>query len=94
MPKPTASSCVPASPFESAGASLDVYGPPPPTESLDDCFRRFVSPPYFPVGIDDLCAQFREHSCDDALSGADSSRQHNDVHGPCGTLSRPEGQKP
>jgi phosphoribosyl 1,2-cyclic phosphodiesterase len=36
------------------GARLDVYGPPPETMSLEEAFRDFLRPPFFPVEIDDL----------------------------------------
>lgn len=43
------------------GARLDIYGPPQTGESLDDAFRRFICPPYFPVTIDELYGQIRFH---------------------------------
>lgn len=60
-------------PVLAEGASLDVYGPPPPTGSLRDCFDTFVSPPFFPVGIDELPGSIRFHDvsdCDLAIGDA------------------------
>ena len=41
-------------PVLAEGASFEVYGPPTPDCSLAECFETFVSPPYFPVSIDQL----------------------------------------
>lgn len=48
-------------PVLAAGASFDVYGPPPPKGTLEECFRQFVSPPYFPVSVDQLEGSIRFH---------------------------------
>lgn len=48
-------------PVLAPGASFDVYGPPLPDQSLADCFNTFVSPPYFPVSIDDLPGRIEFH---------------------------------
>lgn len=42
------------SPLLCPGARLDLYGPAQEHSSLEDTVRSFVSPPYFPVGIDAL----------------------------------------
>lgn len=36
------------------GASFTVYGPPPGDSTLEECFRQFIAPPYFPVNVGDL----------------------------------------
>jgi phosphoribosyl 1,2-cyclic phosphodiesterase len=41
------------------GARLDIYGPPQDGETLEAAFRRFVSPPYFPVTLEQLYGQIR-----------------------------------
>ena len=33
------------------GAQFDVYGPPQESGSLDEAFRQFVRPPFFPVTV-------------------------------------------
>jgi ribonuclease BN (tRNA processing enzyme) len=48
-------------PILAAGAELDIYGPPQNGESLEDAFRRFVCPPYFPVTLEDLHGRIRFH---------------------------------
>jgi len=49
------------------GAHLDVYGPAPDDgRSLGDAVRTFVTPPFFPVGVDDLPAEIVFH---DAVPG-------------------------
>jgi ribonuclease BN (tRNA processing enzyme) len=49
------------SPLLVEGASLSVYGPPQEVEDLAAAVRRFVRPPYFPVGIDDLPGEITFH---------------------------------
>ncbi len=49
------------SPLLVDGASLDVYGPSQEVEDLESAVRRFVRPPYFPVGIDDLPGEITFH---------------------------------
>lgn len=46
-------------PVLSAGAKLDIYGPRQAGESLEQAFRGFVCPPYFPVTIEELYGQIR-----------------------------------
>jgi phosphoribosyl 1,2-cyclic phosphodiesterase len=36
------------------GARLQVFGAAPDGRRLEDCFRTFMSPPFFPISIDDL----------------------------------------
>ena len=43
------------------GSSLDFYGPPQEDASLETTVRKFISPPYFPVGIDDLPGEITFH---------------------------------
>lgn len=55
-------------PVLQAGASLDVYGPPPEAggaRSLADCFEQFICPPLFPVCIEDLPGDIRFHTVRD-----------------------------
>ena len=47
------------------GASFDVYGPPTPDCSLAECFETFVSPPFFPVSINDLPGRVAFHDAVD-----------------------------
>jgi len=52
------------------GSSLDVYGPPPDppgTCAIDECFDRFISPPLFPVTLDDLPGEIRFHTVRDSV---------------------------
>lgn len=42
-------------------SSLDLYGPVQESGSLEATVRGFLSPPYFPVGIDDLPGQLNFH---------------------------------
>lgn len=37
-----------------SGSRLDIYGPPPDDRSLEEAFRQFLQPPFFPVEIDAL----------------------------------------
>lgn len=53
-------------PVLAAGASLDVYGPPPPDGTLEQCFKTFVAPPYFPVCIDELPGSITFHDVTDS----------------------------
>lgn len=43
------------------GAQLDVYGPPPEGMSLEQAFRAFVRPPFFPVEIEALNGEITFH---------------------------------
>jgi phosphoribosyl 1,2-cyclic phosphodiesterase len=52
-------------PILTAGAELDIYGPPQDGESLEAAFRRFVCPPYFPVTIEELHGRIRFHDVAD-----------------------------
>lgn len=52
-------------PILASGAELDVYGPPQEGESLEDAFRRFVCPPYFPVTIEEIQGRIRFHDVAD-----------------------------
>ncbi len=47
------------------GASFDVYGPGPEGQTLAECFETFVSPPYFPVNINDLPGTISFHDVGD-----------------------------
>ncbi|MCU1345819.1 MAG: hypothetical protein JWL70_2085 [Acidimicrobiia bacterium] len=47
------------------GSQLDVYGPSNETGSLAESFRRFVSPPLFPIELDTLPGSIRLHECAD-----------------------------
>lgn len=48
-------------PILASGARLDVYGPTQDGESLNEAFRRFICPPYFPVTIDQLYGKIQFH---------------------------------
>ena len=55
------------------GASFDVYGPPLPDQTLEECFSTFVSPPYFPVSIQQLPGTIRFHDvCDTEIGVGDA----------------------
>lgn len=43
------------------GSRLDLYGPAQDGHSLEDAVRKFISPPYFPVGIDELPGEIHFH---------------------------------
>lgn len=47
------------------GARFDVYGPPQQAGSLDDAFRHFIRPPYFPVTVEELYGQMAFHDAAD-----------------------------
>jgi phosphoribosyl 1,2-cyclic phosphodiesterase len=49
------------------GAELDIFGPRQSGESLADAFERFLSPPFFPVSIDDLPGVIRFHEVSDSM---------------------------
>jgi len=49
------------SPLLAPGARLDLYGPTQEPEDLEEVVRRFIVPPYFPVGIDDLPGEIVFH---------------------------------
>jgi phosphoribosyl 1,2-cyclic phosphodiesterase len=53
------------------GARLDVYGPPPEDMSLEEAFRQFLRPPFFPVEIDALNGEIVFHDLldDDVVVG-------------------------
>lgn len=61
-------------PVLAAGASLDVYGPPVPGSTLHECFRSFVAPPYFPVGIDELPGRITFHDASDTDLGVGDAK--------------------
>lgn len=61
-------------PVLAEGAALDVYGPPPPDGTLADCFRKFVCPPYFPVGIDELPGRITFHDVSDTDLGVGDAK--------------------
>ncbi|HVN50886.1 MAG TPA: MBL fold metallo-hydrolase [Acidimicrobiales bacterium] len=44
-----------------AGTRLDVYAPPPESTTLEEAFDEFMSPPYFPVRVNDLPGELRFH---------------------------------
>lgn len=46
-------------PLLAEGSMLDVYAPEQGTEALEDTMKRFLSPPYFPVGVSDLPGEIR-----------------------------------
>jgi len=43
------------------GAQLDIYGPPPEEMSLEEAFRLFLRPPFFPVEIEALNGEITFH---------------------------------
>lgn len=47
------------------GARLDIWGPPQEGMGLAEAFDRFMRPPYFPVGLNDLPGEVRFHELDD-----------------------------
>lgn len=56
------------------GASFDVYGPPTAECSLADCFETFVSPPFFPVSINDLPGRVTFHDAVDTELGVGQAK--------------------
>lgn len=67
-------------PVLQAGATFDIYGPPPPTGTLAECFSTFVAPPYFPVSIHDLPGTINFHDvCDTELSIGSAKVKIRDV---------------
>lgn len=52
------------SPLLSEGSVLDLYGPRQSVESLEETITRFLSPPYFPVGLKDLPCDIRFNELD------------------------------
>jgi phosphoribosyl 1,2-cyclic phosphodiesterase len=53
-------------PILAPGARLDVYGPPQEAGSLEEAFRQFVRPPFFPVTVEELYGQIAFHDVLDA----------------------------
>jgi phosphoribosyl 1,2-cyclic phosphodiesterase len=53
-------------PVHREGAQLDIYGPASDGLSLREAFDRFMCPPYFPIGVDDLAGEIRFHDLGDA----------------------------
>lgn len=53
-------------PLLAPGARLDLYAPAQDGVSLADAVRSFVSPPYFPIGVDELPGEIVFH---DTLPG-------------------------
>ncbi len=52
------------------GARLDIYGPPPEGMSLEEAFRQFLRPPFFPVEIEALDGEIVFHDLlDDQVVG-------------------------
>lgn len=43
------------------GSCLDIYGPAQEAGSLEDAFRGFMCPPYFPVTVEQLLGHIRFH---------------------------------
>jgi phosphoribosyl 1,2-cyclic phosphodiesterase len=43
------------------GARLDIYGPPPEEMSLEEAFRSFLRPPFFPVELEALHGEIVFH---------------------------------
>ena len=55
------------------GARLDIYGPAPGGSTLSDAFHQFISPPFFPVTVEELYGQMTFHDAADddlVLDGA------------------------
>ena len=48
-------------PILAPGARLDIYGPPQEAGSLEEAFRQFVRPPFFPVTVEELYGQIAFH---------------------------------
>ena len=65
------------------GATMQVYGPPPDppgTCSLGECFDQFISPPLFPVRLDDLPGTIEFHTVRDTeISVGDAKVKVRDV---------------
>ncbi len=49
------------SPVLMPGGQIDIYGPPDEGMSLDEALNRLVSPPFFPVTMDDFAGEIRIH---------------------------------
>ncbi|HEX8802791.1 MAG TPA: MBL fold metallo-hydrolase [Acidimicrobiales bacterium] len=60
-------------PILAPGARLDIYGPPQGGSTLSEAFHKFISPPFFPVTVEELYGQmsFTDVARDDIeLDGA------------------------
>ena len=53
-------------PILAPGARLDVYGPPQEAGTLEEAFRQFVRPPFFPVTVEELYGHIAFHDVLDA----------------------------
>ena len=53
-------------PILAPGARLDVYGPPQEAGTLEEAFRQFVRPPFFPVTVEELYGHIGFHDVLDA----------------------------
>lgn len=61
------------------GSSFDIYGPPT-GGTLEESFRTFVAPPFFPVSIEDLPGRISFHDARDTdLSVGDAKVKVRDV---------------
>lgn len=49
------------SPVLMPGGGIDIYGPPDEGMSLDEALNRLISPPFFPVTMDDFAGDIRIH---------------------------------
>jgi phosphoribosyl 1,2-cyclic phosphodiesterase len=59
------------------GSSMQVYGPPPDppgTSTLEECFNTFISPPLFPVTLEQLPGDVRFHTVRDTEVEVGSAR--------------------
>ena len=65
------------------GARLDIYGPPPEEMSLEEAFRQFLRPPFFPVEIDALHGEIAFHDLFDEPGGGRRRQGHQPA--PCPT---------
>ncbi|MDZ7732110.1 MAG: MBL fold metallo-hydrolase [Acidimicrobiia bacterium] len=67
-------------PIHASGARFDIYGPVTDDLGLRDAFDRFMCPPYFPIGIEDLAGDIRFHDLgDDELAIGDAKVRSRSV---------------
>lgn len=60
------------SPVLCPGGALDVYGPPDEGMTLDQAINRLITPPYFPVTLNDFAGRIDIHDLwDDSLQFGD-----------------------
>jgi phosphoribosyl 1,2-cyclic phosphodiesterase len=62
------------SPLLAPNARLDLYAPAQDDAGLEEAVRAFLSPPYFPVGIDDLPGEIVFHDTEPGIFEASGAK--------------------